>query len=67
MDRKKSQKRLAALVLIASAAFAATGCGSGDGGGEDKATPAPEAAPSELDGSTAGRSRRRRTCQQVGE
>jgi len=49
MDRTNNRRRLAALVLIASAAFAATGCG-GDGSGEDKATPAQEAAPNELDG-----------------
>lgn len=48
MDRTRNRRRLAALVLIAGAAFAATGCG-GDGG-EDKATPAQEAAPNELDG-----------------
>src|SRR5512134_385939 len=47
----KNRSRLAALVLTASATFAAAGCGGG-GGGEDKAAPAgaQQAAPNELDG-----------------
>lgn len=42
---RRNRSRLVALVLVVSAAFAATGCG-----GEDKATPAQEASPNELDG-----------------
>lgn len=42
---RRNRSRLVALVLVVSAAFAATGCG-----GEDKAAPAQEAAPNELDG-----------------
>lgn len=42
---RKHRSRLVALVLVASAAFAATGCG-----GEEETTPAQEAAPNELNG-----------------
>jgi hypothetical protein len=51
MNRIKNRSPLAALVLIAGAAFVAAGCG-GDGGADDNAAPveAQEAAPNELAG-----------------